>query len=136
MRRRDFIAILSSAMTWPIAASAQQATIPVIGFLHTRSPDDTVNQVAAFRRGLAEQGYVDGQSVTIEYRFARGRYDQLPDLATDLVHRQVTVLVAVGGDPAALAGGYFLFAVPAGSAEATHALRPPPRKLISLDKSN
>jgi ABC-type uncharacterized transport system substrate-binding protein len=103
MRRRDFIAILSSAMTWPIAASAQQPTIPVIGFLHTRSPDDTVNQVAAFRRGLAEQGYVDGQSVTIEYRFARGRYDQLPDLATDLVHRQVTVLVAVGGDPAALA---------------------------------
>jgi putative ABC transport system substrate-binding protein len=103
MRRRDFIAILSSAMTWPFAASAQQPTIPVIGFLHTRSPDDTVNQVAAFRRGLAEQGYVDGQSVTIEYRFARGRYDQLPDLATDLVHRQVTVLVAVGGDPAALA---------------------------------
>ncbi len=103
MRRRDFIAILSSAMTWPFAASAQQPTIPVIGFLHTRSPDDTLNQVAAFRRGLAEQGYVEGQSVTIEYRFARGRYDQLPDLSADLVHRQVAVLVAVGGDPAALA---------------------------------
>ncbi len=75
----------------------------MIGFLHTRSPDDTINQVTAFRRGLAEQGYVDGQSVTVEYRFARGQYDQLPDLATDLVHRQVAVLVAGGGDPAALA---------------------------------
>ena len=104
MRRRDCItSVAGAALAWPLSAHGQQPALPVIGFLHTRSPDDTANQVAAFRRGLAEQGYVEGQSVTIEYRFARGRYDQLPDLASDLVGRQVAVLVAVGGDPAALA---------------------------------
>jgi len=102
MRRRDFIAILgSAAAAWPLTTRAQQH--PLIGFLSARSPEESAHLVAAFRRGLAEHGAVEGQSVAIEYRWARGQYDRLPALAAELVHIPVGILVAVGGEPAARA---------------------------------
>ena len=103
MRRRDFIRVVTgSAITWPLAAWAQQPTIPVIGFMHARSADDTVGQVTAFRRGLTEAGLVQGQSVKIEYRFAAGQYDQLPLIAADFVRQAVNLIVAAS-DPSAQA---------------------------------
>jgi putative ABC transport system substrate-binding protein len=103
MRRRDFITLLGgAAANWPTFARAQ-STIPTVGFLSTRSPDESAHQLAAFRRGLAENGYVEGQNLTVEYRWAMGQYDQMALLATDLARRSVTVLVAVGGDPSAMA---------------------------------
>jgi putative ABC transport system substrate-binding protein len=101
--RRQFITLTGgAAAAWPFAARAQQPPMPEVGFLHARSPDDTALQVAALRRGLAEIGYIEGQSVTIEYRFALGQYDRLPMMAEELARRPVAVLVA-GSDPAALA---------------------------------
>jgi putative ABC transport system substrate-binding protein len=99
MWRREFIMLIGGATALPFAARAQQAAIPMIGFLSTRSPDESTSTVAAFRRGLADAQFVEGKTVAIEYRWANGAYDRLPALAAELVRIPVVVLLAVGGEP-------------------------------------
>jgi ABC-type uncharacterized transport system substrate-binding protein len=99
VKRRDFITLVGGAAAWPLAARAQQPAMPVIGFMSARAPEDSVHLLEAFHRGLKEGGFVEGQNVAIEYRWARGDYDRLPGMAADLVNRRVNVLTAVGGDP-------------------------------------
>jgi putative ABC transport system substrate-binding protein len=103
MSRREFITLLGgTAAAWPFAVGAQQPNIPMVGYLSTRSLDDSAHIVAAFRKGLNEAGYSEGWNVMIEWRFAEGHYDRLQALAADLVSRQVNVLVATGGTGSAV----------------------------------
>ena len=103
MRRRDFLTLVGGATALPIAARAQKSGTPVIGFLGTGSPGALQEPLAAFHRGLGEMGYIEGQNIKIEYRFAEGRYNRLPALAAELVQHQVTAIVTTGGSRAALA---------------------------------
>jgi len=110
--RRRLLATLGGAAAWPLAARAQQQPMPVVGYLSSRSPDDTTHLLAGFRQGLADGGFVEHQNVTIEYRWALGQYDQLPALATELTRLPVAVVVSTGGEPAALAAKAITSTIP------------------------
>ena len=105
MRRRELIALLGgAAAAWPTTARAQQPAIPVIGFLDSRSLEGVANRLRGLRQGLKETGHIEGENLTIEYRWAENQIDRLPELAADLVRRQVAVIATLGGNAASLAG--------------------------------
>jgi putative ABC transport system substrate-binding protein len=113
MTRRELIKIIvGSAVTWPLSARAQQPAMPVIGFLNSASPESFAPQLAGFRQGLNEVGYTEGQNVAIEFRWAKSQYDRLPGLATDLVRRQVAIIVATGGSVSAIAAKSMTTTIP------------------------
>jgi putative tryptophan/tyrosine transport system substrate-binding protein len=100
MRRREFITLLGGVALAPaLAARAQQPAMPVVGFMHALSPENVLDPMAGFHQGLKEAGYIESQNLAIEYRWAQGHYDRLPELAADLVRKKVAVIVATGGDP-------------------------------------
>jgi putative ABC transport system substrate-binding protein len=103
LTRRDFITLFGGAAAWPVAARAQQPGLPVIGFLNPGSPAEWADLLATFKGGLADAGYTEGRNVAIEYRWGGDRYDRLPEMAADLVRRQVTLIVTAGGPGTALA---------------------------------
>jgi ABC-type uncharacterized transport system substrate-binding protein len=112
MRRREAIRVVGGAAAWPLAALGQQPAVPVIGFMSGRSSADSAYLVDAFRQGLRETGYLEGETISVEYRWADGDYDRLPGFASDLLGRNVLVLVAVGGDPSAVAAKQATSSVP------------------------
>ena len=111
MKRREFIALLGSAASWPLAARAQQP-IPTIGFLHSQSPEALADALPGFRQGLTEAGYSEGENVAIEYRWAENQLDRLPALTGDLVRKGVAVIVAGGGSATPLVAKAVTTAIP------------------------
>jgi putative tryptophan/tyrosine transport system substrate-binding protein len=103
MNRREFITLLGATSAFPFSVGAQQPTMPVIGFMSSRSPAESADSVSAFRQGLREAGFIEGQNLLIAFRWAEGRYDRLRELAADLVGLRVAILFAAGGSPSALA---------------------------------
>src|SRR5438034_10394394 len=103
MNRRTFITLLGGAAAWPLAARAQGPAMPVIGLLHGTSPETNADRLRGFHRGLKDSGYVEGENVTIVYRWAENQIDRLPALAVDLVRRQVSVITTLGGTAVMLA---------------------------------
>ena len=124
MRRRDFIKLVGgSAVTWPLAARAQQRAFPVVGLLSSRSPAVDTPLIAVIRQGLNEAGFVEGQNIALDYRWADGQYDRLVGLAADLVRQQVAVIVTIGGDTTALAAKAATATIPIVFAGGTDPLR-------------